>query len=91
MAEFINQTIQLVTLWGQFLKRHPEASLKEFFNYQAAAAAKAEKIPTADGRLLPDINGRLIILLRRIGKFHISYSNKALEGSDLDQIRNPAF
>ncbi|MDR6944094.1 MarR family winged helix-turn-helix transcriptional regulator [Mucilaginibacter pocheonensis] len=86
MAEFINQTVELITLWGQFQQQYPEASLKEFFSYQAATAVKAEKIPTADGKLLPDINGRLVILLRRIGKFHISYSNKALEGTELDQI-----
>jgi len=38
------------------------------------------------GKLVPDLNGRLVILLRRIGKFHIAYSNKALEGTGLDQM-----
>ncbi|PUZ27665.1 DNA-binding transcriptional regulator, MarR family [Chitinophaga costaii] len=86
MAEYINHTVELITLWGQFQQQNPEASLADFFRFQAAAAIKAERIPTANGKLQADINGRLIILLRRIGKFHINYSNKALEGTELDQI-----
>jgi DNA-binding MarR family transcriptional regulator len=37
-------------------------------------------------QLHPGINGKLMILIRRIAKYHMVYSNKALEGTELDQI-----
>jgi len=52
----------------------------------AVIAAKEKKRACPEWQLLPDINGRLMILLRRIGKYHMTYSNKALEGTGLGQI-----
>jgi DNA-binding MarR family transcriptional regulator len=72
--------------WGTFEEQHPEATLEDFFRYQLSAPGTAQQEETEPGQLVPDINGRLMILLRRIGKYHIFYSNKALEGTGLDQI-----
>lgn len=86
MGETINKTVELVKLWGSFEQQYPEGSLDDFFRYQLALKMKEEKSAALDGKLIPDINGKLVILLRRIGRFHIAYSNKALEGTELDQI-----
>jgi DNA-binding MarR family transcriptional regulator len=86
MGETINKTVELVKLWGSFEQQYPDGSLDDFFRYQLALKIKAEKSAALDGKLIPDINGKLVILLRRIGRFHIAYSNKALEGTQLDQI-----
>lgn len=72
--------------WGAFEEQHPNATLEDFFRYQLSAPPPALQEEAAEGQLVPDINGRLMILLRRIGKYHIFYSNKALEGTGLDQI-----
>ncbi|MFA6084063.1 MarR family winged helix-turn-helix transcriptional regulator [Mucilaginibacter sp.] len=82
----MNKTVELVKLWGDFEEQYPNASLEDFFRHRLALPAELE-IPRGDeGELIPDLNGRLMILLRRIGKFHMAYSNKALEGTELDQI-----
>ncbi|HEX3933577.1 MAG TPA: hypothetical protein VHW43_02790 [Puia sp.] len=82
----MNKTIELVKLWGAFEEQYPNGSLDDFFRHRLASGIEKPPFPEAPGKLLPDLNGRLVILLRRIGKFHISYSNKALEGTGLDQM-----
>jgi DNA-binding MarR family transcriptional regulator len=83
----VNNTVELVKLWGAYEEKYPKGTLEDFFRYQLAAnAVKPEIKPEYEGQLIPDLNGRLVILLRRIGKFHIAYSNKALEGTGLDQM-----
>jgi len=47
---------------------------------------REEKKIAPDWQLIPNLNGQLMILIRKIGKFHIMYSNKALESTGLDQI-----
>jgi DNA-binding MarR family transcriptional regulator len=82
----MNKTVELVVLWGAFEEQYPNGSLEDFFRYQLALSGDLEKPAELEGKLIPDINGRLVILLRRIGRFHMAYSNKALEGTDIDQI-----
>lgn len=82
----VNQTVELVKLWGAFEEQHPDASIDDFCRYHLAGSVKNENYGVPKGELRPDLNGQLVILLRRIGKFHIAYSNKALEGTGLDQM-----
>jgi DNA-binding MarR family transcriptional regulator len=82
----MNKTVELVTLWAAFEQQHPGGSLADFFRHSLASAGEKPAIPDVPGKLLPDLNGRLVILIRRIGRFHIVYSNKALEGTGIDQM-----
>ncbi|MDB5004682.1 MAG: hypothetical protein JWQ34_2907 [Mucilaginibacter sp.] len=82
----INKTVELVKLWGAYEEKYPNGSIDDFCRHHLAAHKATEKYGAPKGELRPDINGRLIILLRRIGKFHMVYSNKALEDTELDQI-----
>ncbi|SHL87457.1 DNA-binding transcriptional regulator, MarR family [Mucilaginibacter sp. OK098] len=82
----MNNTVELVKQWGAFEEQYPDCSLEDFFRHRLAIPAEHKKRAEPEDKLIPDLNGRLVILLRRIGKFHIAYSNKALEGSGLDQI-----
>lgn len=82
----MNITVELVKQWGAFEEQYPKASLEDFYRYQLASKVDLPKQAGREGQLIPDLNGRLVILLRRIGKFHIVYSNKALEGTGFDQI-----
>lgn len=82
----VNKTVELVKLWGEFEAQHPEADIDDFCRFQVAKQTKKESYGNPKGELRPDLNGQLVILLRRIGKFHIAYSNKALEGTGLDQM-----
>jgi DNA-binding MarR family transcriptional regulator len=82
----MNKTAVLVARWAAFEEQHPDASLEDFFRYSLAEKVKPKTGTVSPGKLIPDLNGRLVILLRRIGKFHIAYSNIALEGTGLDQM-----
>jgi DNA-binding MarR family transcriptional regulator len=82
----VNKTVELVKRWGAYEALHPEASIEDFCRHQLVQSVKSEPRGEAKGDLRPDLNGQLLILLRRIGKFHIAYSNKALEGTGLDQM-----
>jgi DNA-binding MarR family transcriptional regulator len=82
----MNKTVVLVARWAAFEEKHPDASLEDFYRYSLAEKVKIKPPVEMGGKLIPDLNGRLVILLRRIGKFHIAYSNRALEGTGLDQM-----
>jgi DNA-binding MarR family transcriptional regulator len=82
----LNKTVELITQWTTFNGDHPNATLEEFYRQQLSLIpVKKETFPPA-GMMTPDLNGRLMIMIRRIGKYHIVYSGKALEGSGLVQM-----
>ena len=82
----MNKTVELVKLWGAYEEQNPNATLDNFFRYQLSLIPKTPEKTDQQEKLIPDINGRLMILLRRVAKYHITYSNKALEGTGFDQI-----
>jgi DNA-binding MarR family transcriptional regulator len=82
----MNKTVELVALWGDYEARHPDCTIEDFFRHQLSIPAKEEKQTAPSWQLHPGINGKLMILIRRIAKYHMVYSNKALEGTELDQI-----
>jgi|SRR5579872_1733328 len=82
----VNQTVELVKSWGAYEAQHPGASIEDFCRHYLAQVEKPAPPIIPKGELRPDLNGQLVILLRRIGKFHIAYSNKALEGTGLSQM-----
>jgi DNA-binding MarR family transcriptional regulator len=82
----VNKAVELVKLWGVYEEQNPDGTIEDFCRHQLSVAIKEEKQIAPEWQLVPDINGQLVILIRKIGKFHIMYSNKALEGTGLDQI-----
>ncbi|WPU97809.1 winged helix DNA-binding protein [Mucilaginibacter sp. cycad4] len=83
----MNKTVELVKVWGAFEEQNPGATLEDFYRFQIAQSPRDEPYFTeANGKLIPDLAGRFIILVRRIGKFHIFFSNKGLEGTGLGQV-----
>jgi DNA-binding MarR family transcriptional regulator len=82
----LNKAVELIKLWGEYEEQYPNAGIEDFCRHQLSISLKAEKQLAPEWQLIPDISGQLVILIRKIGKFHIMYSNKALEGTGLDQI-----
>ncbi|MEP6613819.1 MAG: winged helix DNA-binding protein [Mucilaginibacter sp.] len=82
----MNKTVELVKLWGDYEAQNPDCSIEDFFRHQLSLIAKKEKEAFPTWQLHPGIDGKLMILIRRIGKYHMVYSNKALEGTGLEQI-----
>ena len=82
----LNKAVELMKFWGAYEELNPDCTIEDFCRHQLSVALKEEKQIAPEWQLMPDINGQLVILIRKIGKFHIMYSNKALEGTGLDQI-----
>src|SRR5688572_13689483 len=82
----MNQTVELVRLWGEYEQTHSHPTIEEFCRSQLAGSIKKEKTPQPEWSVHPDLNGALIKTISRIGKIHEIYVNKALEGTGLDQI-----
>ena len=82
----MNKAVELVKLWGAYEEQYPNGSIEDFCRHHLSVSLKEEKQIAPEWQLIPDISGQLVILIRKIGKFHIMYSNKALEGTGLDQI-----
>lgn len=82
----MNQTVELVRLWGEYEQKTPNATIESFCRSQLTGSIKKEKPPQPEWQLHPDLNGALIKLISRIGKFQEIYANKALDGTGLDQI-----
>ena len=82
----MNKAVELVKLWGAYEEQFPQGTIEDFCRQQLSVSIKEEKPIAPEWQLVPDISGQLVILIRKIGKFHIMYSNKALEGTGLDQI-----
>jgi len=82
----LNKAVELIKLWGAYEEQNPDGSIDDFCRHRLSVSIREEKQIGPEWQLIPDINGQLVILIRKIGKFHIMYSNKALEGTGLDQI-----
>src|SRR4051794_37473774 len=82
----MNQTVELVRLWGEYEKEHPNGTIESFCRHILAGSIKKEKKVQPEWQIHPDTNGALIKLISRIGKFQEIYSKKALAGTGLDQI-----
>ena len=83
----MNQTVELVKLWGEYEAKHPGGTLEGFFRYQLSLSAKKKEEDVPGWQMNPPrLSGNLMMLLRRISKFHLVYANKALEGTGLDQM-----
>jgi DNA-binding MarR family transcriptional regulator len=82
----MNQTVELVRLWGEYEQKNPGATIEGFCRSQLTGAIKKGRSVQPEWQLHPDLNGALIKLISRIGKFQEIYANKALDGTGLDQI-----
>ena len=82
----LNKAVELIKLWGVYEEQNPAATLEDFCRHQLSLSAPRQLSMPPGQPLRPDISGQLVILIRKIGKFHVMYSNKALEGTGLDQI-----
>ncbi len=83
----MNKTIQLVNIWGEFEKRHPEASIEDFCRFHLIQQREKESKGTLVGGVVPShADGLLLKIMGRISKMHMVYTYAALEDTELDQL-----
>lgn len=83
----MNQTVELVTHWGEFEQKHPKGSIDEFCRYYLAHHKQKNIEGTLVGGVVPSFNdGLLLKIIGRISKLNMVYANIALKGTELNQI-----
>ncbi len=83
----MDKTIELVNLWGAFVKGHPGGSIDrhDFWSYLNISRMKPKCIMVGGGRPFYH-SGLLLKIIGRISRLNMNYANLALEGTGLNQI-----
>jgi DNA-binding MarR family transcriptional regulator len=83
----MDKTIELVNLWGAFIKQHPEGSIEDFCRHLLIHQRESENISLSLGGVVPmQTDGQLMKLIGRIHKLHVTYASAAFEGTPLNQL-----
>jgi len=83
----MNKTVALVNEWGNFEAKHPDGNIEDFCrHYLARNREQKIKGPLVGGVIPPINDGLLLKIIGRIHKLNMNYANKALAGTDLNQI-----
>jgi DNA-binding MarR family transcriptional regulator len=83
----MDKTIELVNLWGAFIKQHPESSIEDFCRHLLIHQRESENIGLSLGGVVPmQTDGQLMKLIGRIHKLHVTYASAAFEGTPLNQL-----
>lgn len=83
----MDKTIELVNLWGAFVKGHPGGSIDDFCRHYLAHQQQRETKGILVGGVVPSItDGLLLKIIGRISRLNMNYANLALEGTGLNQI-----
>lgn len=83
----MNKTIQLVNAWGAYEANYPDGDIAGFCRYYLAHQNEKPVKGALVGGVVPSFNdGLLMKIIGRISKLNMVYANKALEGTEVNQI-----
>lgn len=85
--ELMEKTLELINLWAEFIKQHPDAGIEDFFRYQLLMKKGAQENSELVGGVIPlDIDALLMKIIGRITKMHSVYIETAFQGLPLNHI-----
>lgn len=83
----MNKTVALVNEWAAFEKRFPDGELEDFCRHFLARQKGREVKGKMVGGVIPPFNdGLLLKIMGRISKLNLAYANKALRGTEVNQL-----
>ena len=83
----MNKTVTIVNEWAKFEEKHPNGDIDDFCRYYLASRREIGAKGPLVGGVVPKANGALLMkIIGRISKLNMSYANKALKGTELNQI-----
>ena len=83
----MNKTVELVNTWAEFETRYPKGSIEDFCRHVLARQrSKTVKGKFVGGVIPPFNDGLLLKIVGRITKLNMFYAQKALEGTEINQI-----
>lgn len=83
----MEKTIQLVNLWGEYVRRHPEADIADFCRHLLISQREDKSKESLVGGIIPPKTDSLLMkIIGRIHKLHVIYISKAFDGTSLNQV-----
>jgi len=84
----MEKTIELVNLWGAFVRQHPGADIDDFCRHHLIHKRESEnKDALTLGGVVPmQTDGQLMKLIGRIHKLHVFYASAAFEETPINQL-----
>jgi DNA-binding MarR family transcriptional regulator len=83
----MNKTVELVNEWADFETKYPKGSIEDFCRHFLARQRSKTVSGKFVGGVIPPFNdGLLLKIFGRITKLNMFYANKALEGTEINQI-----
>ena len=83
----MNKTVQLVNVWAAYEAKHPDGGIADFCRYYLAHQNEKPVKGALVGGVVPSFSdGLLMKIIGRISKLNMVYANKALAGTEVNQI-----
>jgi hypothetical protein len=83
----MNQTVELVKLWGAFEEKYPDGSIEDFCRYYLISQREGQNPAFTLGGVIPkSIDGVLLKTIGRIARLNATYAYVALKGTGVDQL-----
>jgi len=83
----MNKTVELVNIWSDFEKKHPDGDIKDFCRYHLIHHREIESKAPLVGGVVPDhVEGLLLKILGRISRMNMVYAYAAFAGTGIDQL-----
>lgn len=83
----MNKTVELVNVWADFEKKHPDGDIKDFCRYHLIHQREIEnKGPLVGGVIPQNVEGLLLKIMGRITRINMVYAYAAFAGTGIDQL-----
>jgi DNA-binding MarR family transcriptional regulator len=83
----MNKTVELVNIWADFEKKHPDGDIKDFCRYHLIHQREIEnKAPLVGGVVPENVEGLLLKIMGRISRMNMVYAYAAFAGTGVDQL-----
>ncbi len=83
----MNKTVELVNIWADFEKKHPDGDIKDFCRYHLIHQREIEnKDPLVGGAVPDNVEGLLLKIMGRIARMNMVYAYAAFAGTGVDQL-----
>ena len=82
-----NKTVDLVNLWSDFEKMHPDGDIEDFCRYHLIHRREIENEAPLVGGVVPErVEGLLLKILGRIARINMVYAYAAFADTGVDQL-----
>ena len=82
----MDKTLELINLWAEFIKQHPDAGIEDFCRYQLLIQREADNRDLVGGVIPLEADALLMKIIGRITKMHSIYVDAGFQDLPLNHI-----